>query len=126
MMETDLKQLRWALQALALSGSDQQLLFPDYAANAASLATDFDQSCAAVRESVADDLSPLQSEALAAIEAKFAEMSRDDARFDADIWSDGALETSDDWRDIRRFAAQALEAFEWPLEAPSRTSVPVE
>ena len=111
---------------MALSGSDQQLLFPDYAANAASLATDFDQSCAAVRESVADDLSPLQSEALAAIEAKFAEMSRDDARFDADIWSDGALETSDDWRDIRRLAAQALEAFEWPLEAPSRTSVPVE
>ena len=125
-METDLKQLRWALQALALSGSEQQLLFPDYAANAVSLATDFDQSCAAVRESVADDLSPLQSEALAAIEAKFAEMSRDGARFDADIWSDGALETSDDWRDIRRLAGQAIEAFEWPLEAPSRTSIPVE
>jgi hypothetical protein len=125
-METDLKQLRWALQALALSGSEQQMLFPDYTPNAVSLATDFDQSSAAARENHAEDLSARQLESLAAIESKFADMSRDGARFDVDIWSDGALETSDDWRDVRRLAAEALEAFEWPLEAPSRTSVPVE
>jgi hypothetical protein len=125
-METDLKELRWALQALALSGSEQQLLFPDYASNAVGLATDFDQSCSAVRDSHADALTLPQSEALAAIEAKLAGMSRDGARFDADVWSDGALETSDDWRDIRRLATLALETFEWPLEVPSRTSVPVE
>jgi hypothetical protein len=125
-METGLKQLRWALQALALSGSEQQLLFPDYAPNAVGLATDFDQSCAAVRANHSENLSARQLDALAAIESKFAGMSRDGARFDVDIWSDGALETSDDWRDGRRLAADALEAFEWPLEAPSRTSVPVE
>jgi hypothetical protein len=125
-MESDLRQLRWALQALALSGSEQQLLFPDYTPTAVNLATDFDQSCAAARENHSDDLSPRQSEALAAIESKLADMSRDDARFDVDIWSDGALGTSDDWREVRRLATEALEAFDWPVEAPSRTSVPVE
>jgi hypothetical protein len=120
------RHLRWALQGLALSGSEQQLLFPDYAASAVNLATDFDQSSVVVRTSYAADLTEGQSAALAAIDAKLTSMSRDGARFDVEIWTDAALETSEDWSDVRRLAVDALEAFGWPLEAPSKTSVPVE
>jgi hypothetical protein len=125
--EEHFKQLRWALQGLALSGSEQPLLFPDYAPSAVNLATDFDHWSAVVRMNHGSDLSSAQSEALAAIDARLAGMSRDGARFDVEIWTDAALARSDDWSDVRRLAAAALDAFEWPVEAPSRPSeLPVE
>lgn len=124
--EGHFRQLRWALQELALSGSEQPLLFPDYAANALNLATEFDHWSAVVRTNHESDLSPAQLDALEAIEAKLADMSRDGARFDVEIWTDAALRTSEDWTELRRLAADALAAFEWPVEWPTRPSIPVE
>jgi hypothetical protein len=110
------RQLRWALQNLAGSGSEQRTLFPDSVAKAEELATEFDHSAAAVRTQYETELTGSQSEALDAIDRQLASMSRDGARFDVEIWSETALESSEAWREIRRLAAAALEAFEWPIE----------
>lgn len=118
--ENHFRQLRWALQELALSGSGQPLLFPDYTANAAGLATAFDHWSAVVRTNHDAELSAAQRGALAAIEGKFAGMARDGARFDVEIWTETALRTSEDWRELRQLAAAALATFDWPLELPTR------
>jgi hypothetical protein len=117
------KRLRWALQNLARSGSEQQALFPDSVAKAEELATEFDHSAVAVRTQYETELTGSQSDALAAIDRQLASMSRDGARFDVEIWSEAAIESSEEWREIRRLAAAALEAFEWPIE---RTNESVE
>ena len=40
-------------------------------------------------------------------------MSRDGAEFDADLWTEAALATSEHWADVRRLALSALDAFQW-------------
>jgi len=107
------KQLRHALHALMLAGSDQPALFPDAAASADDLAFGFDHWSDLVRDSYGADLTRPQTEALDAIERKLATMSKDGDEFDVDVWTDAALSTSDDWADLRRLAAGALEAFGW-------------
>ena len=110
------KQLRWSLQALAASASEQRSLFPESAATPDELALDFDHWAAVVRDRYGLDLDPAQSVALAAIEQVFSRMSSDAVELDADIWSDAAVRASDDWISLRRLATEALEAFGWPLE----------
>jgi hypothetical protein len=36
-------------------------------------------------------------------------MSRDGADFDADLWTDTALRTSEHWAEVRRLASAAIE-----------------
>ena len=38
-------------------------------------------------------------------------MARDGAEFDADIWTDEAVRTSEHWADVRTLAAAALDEF---------------
>ena len=116
----DFNELRWSLQGLAVAGSEQRALFPEYVQKADDLAFEFDHCAAVVRGGYEAELSGPQAEALAAIEQKLATMSRDGAEFDVELWTDAALTSSEHWADVRRLAAAALEAFGWPVESPSQ------
>jgi hypothetical protein len=109
-----LKQLRSSLRRLSTAGADQPVLFPDSAAKPDELAFEFDHWSSLVRALYGEDLSRIQSDALAAIHAKFETMSSDDAEFDVELWTEAAVIGSEQWADIRALAASALEAFGWP------------
>ncbi len=96
------------IRRLAAAGSGQAALFPDENVSAAELVRDFDQRALAVRDAYDDRLSPSQIESLAALEKKLSTMSRDGAEFDADIWTDEAVRTSEHWAEVRTLAAAAL------------------
>ena len=49
----------------------------------------------------------------------FVSMSRDGAEFDLDLWTDAAVAGSEQWTDVRRLAAAALDAFDWPAAQPA-------
>jgi hypothetical protein len=116
-------QLRWSLQGLAMAGSEQRPLFPEFVPDADDLAFDFDHWASLVRGGYAVELSRSQADALAAIEEKLATMSRDGAEFDVELWTEAALNSSEHWADVRRLACLALEAFGWPVECPPRNPV---
>src|SRR5918996_1329516 len=107
------RQLKWSLQSLAMSGGEQPLLFPDYAPKPDDLAFEFDRCSSTVRDTYGADLTTAQLDALSAIHTKLATMSRDGADFDADLWTEAALASSEQWADVRVLASAALEAFGW-------------
>jgi hypothetical protein len=107
------KQLRWSLQALAASASDQQPLFPEGAPTADELALDFDHWASLVRDRYGTELDAGQTAALEAIDQVFSRMSRDAIELEADIWSEAAVRTTEDWAVIRRLAAEAIDSFGW-------------
>lgn len=114
------RQLTVSLQALALAGSEQRMLFPEWVPRPTGLAMHFDHWLSVVRERHAPDVSPTQAEVLAALERKLTTMSRDGAEFDADLWTETAVVDSPHWEEVRRLAAAALAAFE-PVEGPSNS-----
>ena len=103
------RELTHVLRRLAEAGSAQRALFPDENVSAGELVRAFDQRALAVRDSNADRLSSTQLESLAALEKKLSTMSRDGAEFDADIWTDEAVRTSEHWAEVRTLAAAALD-----------------
>jgi len=105
------RELRRVLHQLADAGSAQPALFPDDAVSAAELVRDFDQRAQVVRETCAGELSTSQTDSLTALEDKLSTMARDGAEFDADMWTDEALRTSEHWSDVRRLAGAALDEF---------------
>jgi hypothetical protein len=106
-----LRELIRVIRQLAAAGSGQPALFPDENISAIELVRDFDQRASVVREAGDDQLSPSQAESLTLLEQKLSTMARDGAEFDADIWTDEALRTSEQWADVRNLAASALDAF---------------
>ena len=72
----------------------------------------FEASLRAVRDDRAGDLSRAQLDALEALGARLAIVSRDGAEFDADLWTDEAVRTSVHWRDVRTLARAALDLFD--------------
>jgi hypothetical protein len=111
--ETRLRHLRWSLQALAASASEQLALFPDAVTQADELALDFDNCAAVVRGSEESGLSEAQLESLAAIDQQLATMSRLATELEADMWSEQALKHDQNWAQIRQLAEEALKAFGW-------------
>lgn len=107
-----LRELTRAIRRLAAAESGQPALFPDEDGSAIELVRDFDQRAAVVRESYEDQLSAPQVESLTLLEQKLSTMARDGAEFDADIWTDEALRTSEHWADVRQLAAAVLDAFQ--------------
>ena len=110
------KQLRWSLQALARAGSQQPALFPERAESADELAFDFEHWADLVGDVYAAELSAEQQAGLSAIRDKLTAMSRDNADFDLDLWTDSALRGSEHWVEIRAMASDALKAFDWLAE----------
>lgn len=113
------KQLRWSLQALATAGSTQRALFPEAVHRPDELAFDFAHWESLVLSLYGGDLSPAQRDALGDLARKLATMSRDGAEFDLDLWTDAAVAGSEQWTDVRRLAAAALDAFDWPAAQPA-------
>ena len=111
--ESQLRHLKWSLQALAASPSEQLALFPDAVARADELVLDFDNCAAAVRGRDDSELSETQLAALAAIDHQLGTMSRLATELDADMWSEAALRHEAQWAQIRELAASALQAFGW-------------
>ena len=114
--ETQFRQLRSSLEALATSPSEQPALFADLVAKADELALEFDKCAAIVRGRDDSELSEAQLAALAAIDRQLATMSRLAAELDADMWSEAALKHDENWVQIRELSAVALEAFGWAEE----------
>jgi hypothetical protein len=109
--EDPLRELTHVIWRLASAGSGQPALFPDDDVSPVELVRAFDQRALAVRDSYDDRLSPLQIESLTALEKKLSTMSRDGAEFDADLWTDAAVRTSEHWAEVRALAAAALDEF---------------
>jgi hypothetical protein len=105
------RELMRVLRQLADAGSAQPALFPDEAVSAAELVRDFDQRAQVVRETCAGELSASQIDSLTALEDKLSTMARDGAEFDADMWTDDAVRTSEHWAEVRALAAAALAEF---------------
>ena len=114
------RQLERSLRSLAGADGSQGPLFPDWSRTPADLAFDFDHWVSVVCSNYGDELADAQREALAAIEATFAAMSRESADFDLDVWTEPALRTNGRWAEVRRLAGSALETMGWrdTLAAP--------
>ncbi|MBA2304733.1 MAG: hypothetical protein H0W08_19160 [Acidobacteria bacterium] len=116
--ESQFRNLKWSLQALAVPPSEQLALFPDYAAKVDDLAVDFDKWASVIRTNYETDLTSTQTESLTAIERRLSLISRLGTEYDPDIWTEAALGKDEYWAAIRTLAATALEAFGWSVESP--------
>lgn len=110
--ETCVTELVAALRALASEPSDQLALFPDSISRAGDLASRYDDCVRAVYDECGGDLSRAQVEALTALSARLATISRDGAEFDPGLWTEEAVRASVHWRDVRALATAAIDAFE--------------
>jgi hypothetical protein len=117
--DSQFRNLKWALQALAVSPSQQLALFPDHVVKADELALDFENSASVVKGTYEPELTAQQREAMAAIDRRLAALSRFGAEYDPEIWTDAALSSDDRWAEVRRLAGAALEAFGWVVESPT-------
>jgi hypothetical protein len=105
------RELTRVLRALASVGFDQPALFPDIKVSAGELVREFDQRASVVLAADDGQLLPSQLESLTSLTQKLATMSKDGAEFDADIWTDAAVRTSEHWAEARALAAAALDNF---------------
>ena len=104
------RELMRVIRRLAAAGSEQPALFPDVNVSAVDLVQEFDQRLSVVREDDDAQLTPSQRESLDLLEQKLSTMSRDGAEFDADIWTEEAVRTSERWSEIRELATAAVQA----------------
>jgi len=118
--DAPLRALRWSLQALADVGSGQPLLFPEQAVSPGELATSVEQASSLVTHGEGAEVTEPQRSALAAISAQFATLSRDEAEFGVELWTEAAVATSEQWIEVRRLATDALATFGWSaLDEPA-------
>ena len=110
--DTQFRQLAASLKALASEPSDQLALFQESTSKANDLASRFDDSARVICSEYQGELSRPQVEALMNLVDWFATMSRDGAEFDATLWTDDALRTSEHWREVRVLARAALDVFD--------------
>ena len=105
---THFQFLKRALHALTVERSPQPALFPESMATPNQLALDYDNWASVVRGNYENDLSALQGQSLAAIDKRLSELSDGSL----EMWTGDALAHDVAWAEIRRLAAQALEAFD--------------
>lgn len=111
------KQLKWSVQALKLRVPEQLVLFPDIVSSARELALEFDHWADVIWENYGEELTVPQMTALRTLEGKLRTMSHDGAEFDADLWTDAGLRANVNWDEVRRLAADVLDAFEWSADS---------
>jgi hypothetical protein len=109
---TSLDQLKWSLQALALSADQQVQLFPSFVWVGDELAVEFDERHRTALNEY--QFMPNQLSALAAVDAILSKMT---AEKNMDLWEEGAaLSRYPQWEELRECARQALQQFGWSLE----------
>lgn len=111
------KRFMWALQALAQPAGVQLGLFPNFVEVADELALEHEEAQANWRDEGGESgLSSQQAEAIKAVDSLLEQMSGSDK---AEIlWTVEALESRQEWREVRRRASEALAHMGWPNEAP--------
>lgn len=102
-------RLERCLEALTATGTEQQPLFPEEDTAPQTVAAEFDRAYATVQRIAADLLTPEQSDAITRVAEKLLTISRDGSELDADLWTEGAAQTSMHWQEVRTLAAAALE-----------------
>jgi len=111
--DAQMRALRWSLQGLANAGSGQPPLFPEQAASPGEIATSFEQAATLVTHGEAGDINERQRSSLEAISERFETLTRDEAEFGVELWTEAAVASSEQWAEVRRLAMDALEAFGW-------------
>jgi hypothetical protein len=110
-----LGELKWSLQALALSPELQREQFPSFVCLADELALEFDHSWKAAADSHA--FTPDQRSILTQLDAFLGGIS---GREHAELWTDQALGDAPEWQQIRILAREALASLAWPEEIPPK------
>lgn len=117
MAQSPEQRLQWAVQALALGAEEQLKLFPDFVEIADELAMDYEEAQAGFQP---EQASPELIEAMQALDDKLGQMSER-----RKLWKRKSLKQSEEWAQVRRLAAELLQAAGWPAEPPPRPSKPV-
>lgn len=109
-----LTRLQRILQALATSGENQQVLFPELVVLGKELALEFDACYQLLLAQAPEAAMPPEALVLLSeIDRVFNRMA--DAR--EHVWS-GDADRESEWAPVRDLAGRALERLEWPEEEP--------
>jgi hypothetical protein len=103
-MSERLLELKWILQTLSLPVSGQIHLIEDDCSRIERLAGAFAAAHGAVHSNTSGALTPRQASVLAQLDRRLA----------------GVRQQSNDWREVRRMAREALLRFYWTLDLPPR------
>jgi hypothetical protein len=116
-MSERLLELKWILQTLSLPVSGQIHLIEDDCSRIERLASAFAAVHGAVHSNTSGALTPGQASVLAQLDRRLAEVGQ---QSDLALRTELAMRQSDDWREVRRMAREALLRFHWTLELPPR------
>lgn len=116
-MSNRLLELKWILQTLGLPVSGQVHLFEDDCSRIERLAGAFAAAHGAVHSSMSGALTPGQTNVLVRLDRRLADVTQQGDSF---VCTELAMRRSDDWRDVRRTAREALLRFDWTLDLPPR------
>ncbi len=109
--------LEWAVRALAQPPAVQRELFPSFVCVPDELVLEFDEHFRRVAESRMP-LTPEQSAVLAHLDRLILEMS---GPASAELWLDGALDSTPAWAAVRNAANAVLVTMGWSAESPGHT-----
>jgi hypothetical protein len=110
-----LDELKWSLQALAMSPELQREQFPSFVCIADELALEFDHSWKTAADN--HSFTPEQRSVLTELDAVLGSIS---GREHAQLWTEQAMRDAPEWQQIRGFARRALESLSWPEEIPPK------
>jgi len=109
-----LERLKHSLQPLACPPEIQLKMLPRFVCKADELALDFDLWREVVLSNFRSELSTDQMCCIESIDQSLAQLTR----MGPECWTEEAVRQSEEWKRVRTLAADALDAFGWPLETP--------
>ena len=109
-----LERLKHSLQLLACPPEIQLKMLPRCVCKADELALDFDLWREVVLNNFRSELSAYQMCCIESIDQSLSQLTR----MGPECWTEEAVHQSEEWRRVRTLAADALDAFGWPLETP--------
>jgi hypothetical protein len=112
--EAVLERLKHSVQLLALPPEAQLALLPPFVCKGDELALEFDHWRKVVLHNYGKELSVDQGSAIAELDQKLDWLTVNGEQH----WGDEAVQTSPEWENVRRIAADVLKAFGWPAEGP--------
>ena len=110
-----LERLKHSLQALALPAAAQVLYLPDFVVKTDELVLDFHHWRECAVGNYRAGMTTAELESLAAVDAHIAVPN---SIGDRTVWDESALHSHPFWEELRKLAAQSLNAFGWPRETP--------
>lgn len=108
------ERLKHSVQLLASPAEVQLRTMPDFVCKADELALDFDLWKDATLSNFRSELTGAQTVSIDAISRSLSDMTRAGPQ----LWTEKAVRESEEWKDIRALAADALASFGWHPEIP--------